>query len=130
MSDRIDTALCLTALAMAVQTRRPPAGLVHHSDRGSQYASHAYRAALTQHGMVCSMSRRGDCWDNAVAESFWGTLKNELADEMDFASRAEARRVIFEYIEGFYDRRRRHSSVAYRSPQEYEMLYSKHAASA
>ena len=124
MSDRIDTALCLKALEMAVQARRPTAGLVHHSDRGSQYASHEYRAALAQHGMVCSMSRRGNCWDNAVAESFWGTLKNELADEMDFASRAEARRVIFEYIEGFYNRRRRHSSIAYRSPREHEMLYT------
>lgn len=124
MSDRIDTELCLTALAMAARTRRPPAGLVHHSDRGSQYASHEYRQALAHHGMICSMSRRGDCWDNAVAESFWGTLKNELADEMDFASRAEARRVIFEYIEGFYNLRRRHSAIEYRSPREHELLYS------
>jgi len=123
MSDRIDTTLCLKALEMAVKTRRPAAGLVHHSDRGSQYASHDYREALGQHGMVCSMSRRGDCWDNAVAESFWGTLKNELADEMDFASRSEARRVIFEYIESFYNLRRRHSSIGYCSPREYESLY-------
>ena len=130
MSDRIDTALCLTALEMAVKARRPPAGLVHHSDRGSQYASHEYRAVLTQHAMVCSMSRRGDCWDNAVAESFWGTLKNELADEMDFASRSEARRIIFEYIEGFYNLRRRHSSIAYRSPREHELLYNNEAGAA
>jgi transposase InsO family protein len=123
MSDRIDTMLCLKALDMAVTSRRPPPGLVHHSDRGSQYASHDYREALKKHGMVCSMSRRGDCWDNAVAESFWGTLKNELADEMDFASRGEARRVIFEYIETYYNLRRRHSSIAYRSPLEHERLY-------
>ena len=130
MSDRIDTQLCLTALTMAVQRRRPPAGLVHHSDRGSQYASHEYRAALRQHGMICSMSRRGDCWDNAVAESFWGTLKNELAAEMDFASRTEARRVLFEYIEGFYNLRRRHSAIAYRSPRDHELLYNHAATSA
>ena len=123
MSDTIDTELCLKALEMAVKTRRPAAGLVHHSDRGSQYASHDYRAALKQYGMVCSMSRRGNCWDNAVAESFWGTLKNELADEMDFASRSAARAVIFEYIEGFYNLRRRHSSIAYCTPREYELLY-------
>jgi transposase InsO family protein len=123
MSDRIDTTLCLKALEMAVKARRPAAGLVHHSDRGSQYASHDYREALNQYGMVCSMSRRGDCWDNAVAESFWSTLKNELADEMDFASRSEARRVIFEYIETFYNLRRRHSTIGYYSPQEYEILY-------
>lgn len=130
MSDRIDSALCLTALTMAVHRRRPPAGLVHHSDRGSQYASQEYQAALTQHGMICSMSRRGDCWDNAVAESFWGTLKTELADNMDFTSRAEARRVLFEYIEGFYNLRRRHSAIAYRSPRDHELLYTHAATSA
>ena len=123
MSDRIDTALCLKALDMAVTARRPAPGLVHHSDRGSQYASHDYRRALAKYGMICSMSRRGDCWDNAVAESFWGTLKNELADEMDFASRPEARRVIFEYIEAFYNLRRRHSSIGYRTPREQELVY-------
>ena len=127
MSETIDTELCSRALEMAVQARRPAAGLVHHSDRGSQYASHDYRAALSKYGMVCSMSRRGNCWDNAVAESFWGTLKTELADEMDFASRSEARTVIFEYIEGFYNLRRRHSSIEYRTPREYEMLFSSRA---
>ena len=124
MSETIDTELCCRALEMAVQARHPAAGLVHHSDRGSQYASHDYRAALSKYGMVSSMSRRGNCWDNAVAESFWGTLKIELADEMDFASRAEARTVIFEYIEGFYNLRRRHSSIEYRTPREYEMLFN------
>lgn len=127
MSQHIDTELCLNALNMAIKARAPGAGLVHHSDRGSQYASHAYRQALEQHGIIASMSRRGDCWDNAVAESFWGTLKNELADEMDFATRADARRVIFEYIESFYNLRRRHSSIAYRSPREHELLYSAEA---
>lgn len=123
MSERIDTRLCLKALEMAVAKRRPAAGLIHHSDRGSQYASHDYRNALEKYGMLCSMSRRGDCWDNAVAESFWGTLKNELADEMDFRSRSDARQVIFEYIESFYNLRRRHSSIAYRSPRDHELLY-------
>jgi transposase InsO family protein len=123
MSERIDTDMCLSALDMAVRARRPAPGLVHHSDRGCQYASHDYRKALRKHGIECSMSRRGDCWDNAVAESFWGTLKNELADQMDFATRTEARGVIFEYIETFYNLRRRHSSIAYRSPREHELLF-------
>jgi transposase InsO family protein len=123
MSERIDTELCLTALNMAIKARSPVAGLVHHSDRGSQYASHDYRKALRDQGMVCSMSRRGNCWDNAVAESFWATLKNEIADEMDFVTRAAARSVIFEYIETYYNLRRRHSSIAYRSPREHEQLY-------
>ncbi len=122
MSERIDTELCLTALAMAVTSRRPPPGLTHHSDRGSQYASRAYRRALEAHGMLCSMSRKGDCWDNAVAESFWGTLKAELIEGEDLASRAQARRAVFEYIEVFYNRRRRHSSIQYRSPLEHEAL--------
>jgi transposase InsO family protein len=124
MSERIDTKLCLDALQMAVKKRRPPPGLVHHSDRGSQYASSEYRRALEEHGIACSMSRKGDCWDNAVAESFWGTIKAELLDDMDLASRAEARRVVFEYIEVFYNRRRRHSSIAYRSPFQHEALYA------
>ena len=119
----IDTALCLRALDMAVKWRRPAAGLVHHSDRGSQYASHAYREELAKHEMTCSMSRRGDCWDNAVAESFWGTLKNELGDGQDFYNRAEAQTAVFEYIEDFYNGRRRHSAINYRSPREHEALY-------
>jgi transposase InsO family protein len=123
MSERLDTALCLTALTMAVQRRRPPAGLVHHSDRGCQYASHEYQAALTRSGMICSMSRRGDCWDNAVAESFWSTLKTELAARCDFATRSDARRLLFEYLEGYYNLRRRHSAIAYRTPREHERLY-------
>lgn len=120
----IDTALCLRALDMAVKFRRPAAGLVHHSDRGSQYASHAYRQELTKHEITCSMSRRGDCWDNAVAESFWGTLKNELGDGKDFYNRAQAQMAVFEYIEDFYNGRRRHSAIHYRSPREHEELYN------
>ena len=122
-SARIDTELCLAALNMAIQWRRPAPGLIHHSDRGSQYASSDYRRALEAHGIVCSMSRRGNCWDNAVAESFWGTLKNELHEQLDFYNRAQARSVIFEYIEDFYNGRRRHSSIDYCSPREYEALY-------
>jgi putative transposase len=123
LSEHIDTKLCLRALDMAVKARRPAPGLVHHSDRGSQYASNEYRRALDDNGMLCSMSRRGDCWDNAVAESFWGTLKTELEEAEACATRSEARKAIFEYIEVFYNRRRRHSSIGYRSPQEHEGLY-------
>jgi transposase InsO family protein len=123
MSEQIDTQLCLKALQMAVRARQPAAGLIHHSDRGSQYASHDYRQALKAYGMLCSMSRKSDCWDNAVAESFWATLKNELAMHTDFDTRVQARSLIFEYIESFYNLRRRHSSIAYRSPKQHEDLY-------
>lgn len=123
VSQNIDTTLCLKALEMAVARRRPKAGLLHHSDRGSQYASGDYQDALTRYGMVCSMSRRGDCWDNAVAESFWATLKIELQQDLAGASRSEARRILFEYIESFYNLRRRHSSSGNRSPRDYELLY-------
>jgi len=123
MSRRIDAQLCLDALQMALLARNPPPGLIHHSDRGSQYASHEYRRLLEKHGIICSMSRRGDCWDNAVAESFWGTLKTELVYRTDFVTRTAAREAIFEYIEVFYNRRRLHSSVGFLSPAEHEALY-------
>jgi len=123
VSQNIDTTLCLKALEMAVARRRPKAGLLHHSDRGAQYASHDYQDALTRYGMVCSMSRRGDCWDNAVAESFWATLKAELQQDLAGASRSEARRILFEYVESFYNLRRRHSSSGNCSPRDYELLY-------
>jgi putative transposase len=123
MSDRITRQLTLDALSMAVLARTPAAGLLHHSDRGSQYASADYRAALVSAGMRCSMSRKGDCWDNAVAESFFGTLKTELVHEADWVTRAEARSAIFEYLEIFYNRRRRHSSIGYVSPEEFELKY-------
>jgi len=130
MSQQIDTKLCLTALDMAVRARRPAPGLVHHSDRGSQYASHNYRQALAAGAMICSMSRKGDCWDNAVAESFWATLKNEIPMDTVFSTRAEARRVIFEYIQGYYNSRRRHSSIGYLSPNQHEALYTEQKISA
>ena len=130
MGKNIDTELCLKALEMAIKARNPQHGLVHHSDRGSQYASHDYQEALKAQGMVCSMSRRGDCWDNAVAESFWGTLKTELSDEMNFSTRDQARGVIFEYIESYYNLRRRHSSIGYRSPRQHELLYTSEAKAA
>jgi transposase InsO family protein len=130
MSERIDRRLCLSALRMAVEARRPTPGLVHHSDRGSQYASTEYRRALEEHEMVCSMSRRGDCWDNAVAESFWSTLKAELVDGTDFPTRAAARQAVFEFIEVFYNRSRIHSHLGYRTPAEHESLYMSARAAA
>lgn len=123
MSDCIDTKLCLGALGMAVKARNPPPGLIHHSDRGCQYASSEYRQALSAEGLVGSMSRRGDCWDNAPAESFWSTLKTELIDDRIYDTRAEARQAIFEYIEVFYNRQRRHSSIDYLTPVEQEARY-------
>lgn len=118
MSDKIDRHLVLGALEMAALTRRPGAGLIHHTDRGSQYASADYRQALDRHGMIASMSRKGNCWDNAVAESFFSTLKTELSGA--YKARQDARRAIFEYIEVFYNRKRRHSSLGYLTPSEFE----------
>jgi transposase InsO family protein len=120
MSERITRKLALDALSMALQRRQPPRGLLHHSDRGSQYASGEYRRALVANGIVCSMSRRGDCWDNAVAESFFSTIKLELVYESDWATREEARAAIFEYLEVFYNGERRHSSLGYLSPAAFE----------
>jgi putative transposase len=120
-SDSNDTKLVLAALAMASSRRKPPRGLVHHSDRGSPYASDEYRRALTQLGAVASMSRKGDCWDNAVAESFFATLKAELVHDSDYATRAAAVSSIGDYIESFYNRERRHSHLGYLSPVEYEL---------
>lgn len=113
--------LCIDALEMAVLNRQPPEGLVHHSDRGSQYASGDYQALLDEYGMTCSMSRKGDCWDNAPMESFFGTLKSESLHRYDFVTRNAARREIFEFIEIFYNRKRRHSTIDFMSPAEYEM---------
>jgi transposase InsO family protein len=126
-SNRIDTQLCLAALSSAVRTRRPEPGLIHHSDRGCQYASRDYRAMLQANGIRSSMSRKGDCFDNAVAESFWSTLKAELVELTVFDTREVARRAIFEYIEVFYNRRRMHSSLGYLTPANHEALYN-HAA--
>ncbi len=123
MSEHIDRALVLEALRNAVGRRVPNAGLLHHSDRGSQYASGDYQDALDGLGVVCSMSRKGNCWDNAVAESFFATLKNELVYTRRFATRAEAREAIFEFVEVFYNRHRRHSTIGYVSPIEFEMKF-------
>jgi len=120
MRDSLEEALTLDALRMALADRRPAAGLVHHSDRGSHYASHAYRTLLAAHGVIRSMSRRGDCWDNAVAESFFATLEHELLATAAFPSPAVARSALFDFIEVWYNRRRLHSSLGYRSPVTYE----------
>jgi putative transposase len=123
MSERIDRALVLEAFRDAVGRRVPNAGLMHHSDRGSQYASGDYQKALDDLGVVCSMSRKGNCWDNAVAESFFGTLKTELIYTRRFATREEAREAIFDFIEVFYNRRRRHSTLGYLSPVDFELKF-------
>jgi transposase InsO family protein len=113
------------ALQMALRRRHPPRGLLHHSDQGIQYASADYQAILVAHHVVPSMSRRGDCWDNAVAESFFGTLKRELVYGHDFATRAEARAAIFEYVEVFYNGQRRHSALGYLSPVAFERQHAR-----
>jgi transposase InsO family protein len=120
MSEHIDTELVLTAWGMARTQRQPPAGLVFHSDRGVQYASQDYRRALQHAQAIASMSRKGNCYDNAAMESFWSTLKHELVYRRHFKTRAEARQAIFEFIEVFYNRRRLHSSLGYRSPIDFE----------
>lgn len=120
MSESLEKGLVMDALRMAHRRRRPGAGLIHHSDRGSQYASNDYRKLLKDYGMQMSMSRKGDCWDNAVMESFFGTLKKELVHHRRYRTRAEARRDIFEFIEVFYNRERLHSSLGYMSPAAYE----------
>lgn len=123
----LSTKLPLAALATAVQRRRPKAGLLHHSDRGCQYTSAAYREALAALGVTVSMSRTGNCWDNAVAESFFATLKKELVHRRKWRSRAELHAAVFEYIEVFYNRRRLHSSLDYRTPAEVEQNYAEAA---
>ena len=124
MQSTRETCLVDDALEMAVQSRHPAAGLLHHSDRGSQYASHVYQKHLKQYGIVCSMSRKGDCWDNAVAESFFSTLKTELLPKLCFRTRAEAQASVFEYIEVWYNRKRRHSTLGYVSPAQFEQRQS------
>ncbi len=120
MSERMTSRLVADALAMAVQQRLPEAGLLAHSDRGSQYASEHYRRLLAKHGIECSMSRPADCWDNAPMESFFASLKKELVHHEDYQTREEAQANIFEYIEVFYNRQRRHSTLGFKSPAEYE----------
>lgn len=120
MAGHLRVELTIDALEMARGRRRPAPGLLHHSDRGVQYACGEYRALLESCGMTASMSRTGDCYDNAPKESFWATLKNELMSDRTFATRDEARAAIFEYIEVFYNRQRIHSSLGYVSPEAFE----------
>ena len=120
MGERIDSRLVVDALEMALRRERPEAGLVVHSDRGVQYASEHYQLLLQACAIVCSMSRKGNCWDNAPMESFFATLKKELVDHEQYRNREEARRSLFEYLEVFYNRVRRHSSLGYLSPEQFE----------
>lgn len=124
MRPDLSQTLVLSALRMAITNRQPVAGLLHHSDRGSQYCAHAYRQLQADHKMVTSMSRKGNCHDNAAMESFFATLKKELVDRQHYQNHAEARRDIFAYIEGFYNRRRRHSTLGYVSPIAFENAYA------
>lgn len=125
MNKSMTRQLVMDALVMAIQRRCPPKGLVFHSDRGSQYASSDYQELLTANAMRCSMSRKGDCWDNAPTESFFGTLKQELVFHEHYYSRFQAKQNIFEYIECYYNRRRLHSTLGYLSPADYETTYFK-----
>jgi putative transposase len=127
LGERLERSIVLDALKMALQHRHPPQGLLHHSDRGSQYASHEYQELLAVHGIQSSMSRKGNCWDNAVAESFFATLKVELVYRSRWSTRTQARNEVFEYIELFYNRQRRHSALGYLSPNEFERLANRHA---
>jgi transposase InsO family protein len=120
MSRRLKSDVVLAAVGMAVQRRRPGPGLVHHSDRGSQYTGGEFQQFLQTHGIVCSMSRKGNCYDNAVMESFFGTLKKELVHQADYSTGDAARQAIFEYIEVFYNRVRRHSALGNVSPATFE----------
>ena len=123
MSNSNNGQLVKDALEMAVQRRQPRPGLIHHTDQGSTYAMRSYRDKLKTHGMISSMSRKGDCWDNAVAESFFANLKNELIYWQHFKTRGEARTAIFDYIEVFYNRQRLHQTLDYYSPDQFEKLY-------
>jgi putative transposase len=122
MGRRLDRGLVLEALKMALKGRKPTNGLMHHSDQGSQYASNQYRELLEAHAILASMSRRGNCWDNAIVESFFKTLKVERIYHRRYRTRDEAQADIFQYIEVFYNRKRRHSAIGYRTPVDFEVL--------
>ena len=121
MSDTMPQELTVAALRMAITNRQPGKGLLHHSDRGSQYAAHAYRRLLDEYGMLCSMSRKGDCWDNAPMESFFGSMKTELEDG-PYETRQAAKTALFGFIEGFYNRHRLHSAIGYVTPNHKEQI--------
>jgi putative transposase len=122
MGTRLTADLATDALTMALWRRKPAKGLLHHSDRGVQYASTDYQRALGDAGIGCSMSRKGNCWDNACVESFFATLKKELIHDTRYATREDAKQDVFEWIEVFYNRQRRHTTLGYRSPAEFEAI--------
>lgn len=122
MRETMAQELTIAALQMAITNRQPSPGLLQHTDRGSQYAAHDYRRLLAKHGMLCSMSRKGDCWDNAPMESFFGSLKTELEEDGPFPTRQAARSTLFEFIEAFYNRTRLHSAIGYKAPTDMEQL--------
>ena len=125
MSTRITSDLVTNALEMAIEQRKPDAGLLHHSDRGSQYTGKPYRKLLAANEMLVSMSGKGDCWDNAPTESFFSTLKREQVHHKYYETRNSARTDIFFYIEAFYNRKRRHSTLGYLNPMAFEEIYFK-----
>jgi len=118
LKPRMTTDIVMDALTMAWFRRKPEPGLMHHSDRGSQYASHAFQAQLKEYGMVCSMSRKGNCWDNAPTESFFNSLKNERVHGTRYRTKDEAKADLFDYIEPFYNRKRKHSTLGYAPPRK------------
>jgi len=120
MMDHMESSLVMAALEMALGNRSPGPGLMVHSDRGSQYASDAYQGLLSANGLVCSMSGKGDCYDNAAMESFWSTMKREEVDRVDYATHDDAKMSLFKYIELFYNRKRLHSTLGYLSPEVFE----------
>ena len=130
MADHLRTELATEALSMALRARQPPAGLVHHTDRGCQYTARDYQAILTSRDVVASMSRTGDCYDNAMAESFFATLKAELIDARPWPTRRAARQAIFEWLEVFYNRQRSHSALGYQSPVAFERALATEAQAA
>ena len=124
-ADNMKTELCIKALNNAIMRHKPPKGLIHHSDRGVQYCSHDYQAILKKNGMICSMSRKGNCYDNACAETFFSTIKCEMLYNKKYITREQARRDIFWYIETFYNRKRRHQSLDYLTPSDFRQRYYK-----
>ena len=120
VSNRLKKDLAIRALQMAINLRRPPKGCIHHTDRGSQYCAHDYRKVLRRHGFQMSMSGKGNCWDNAVTETFFKTLKAELIWRQTWQTRRQAEAAVFQYINGFYNPRRKHSALGYKSPLAYE----------